>query len=153
MLYLHCNIKRTGHYNTATNTNTNTATPSTSTSRWRCLHQKLSTGPADNTDKCILHLNTFQNTSCAEKCKYIQNFNTNSYWGILAMYFTSVTVIYAYGHTKYTIIYCWTTWMTLCVQCTHSHKRIARQCIVAQGNAHVVQQGNARRTCCTIESW
>ena len=49
-----------------------------------------------------------------------------------------VTVLYEYGYTKYTIIYCWTTWMTMCVQCTHSHKRIARECIVPQGNAHVV---------------
>ena len=59
------------------------------------------------------------------------------------------TVLYEYGYTKYTIIYCWTTWMTMCVQCTHSHKRIARECIVPQGNAHVVQQGNASRTLCT----
>ena len=45
-----------------------------------------------------------------------------------------VTVLYEYGYTKYTIIYCWTTWMTMCVQCTHSHKRIARECIVPQGS-------------------
>ena len=53
-----------------------------------------------------------------------------------------VTVLYEYeySYTKYTIIYCWTTWMTMCVQCTHSHKRIARECIVPQGNAHVVQR-------------
>ena len=62
-----------------------------------------------------------------------------------------VTVLYEYGYTKITIIYCWTTWMTMCVQCTHSHKRIARECIVPQGNAHVVQQGKARRTGCTTK--
>ena len=28
----------------------------------------------------------------------------------------------------------------MCVQCTHSHKRIARECIVPQGNAQVVQR-------------
>ena len=47
-----------------------------------------------------------------------------------------VTVLYEYeySYTKSTIIYCWTTWMTMCVQCTHSHKRIARECIVPQGS-------------------
>ena len=57
-----------------------------------------------------------------------------------------VTVLYEYGYTKYTIIYCWTTWMTMCVQCTHSHKRIARECIVPQGNAQVVQRQRTSHT-------
>ena len=44
--------------------------------RW-CLHQELSTGRADNADKCILHFTTFENTRCP-----------TMYWQWWLMYFT-----------------------------------------------------------------